>query len=329
MIHAALWIVSFCVVVWFSLVVLGIVAVLWRWILGALAIIVLLVFVGINADRKGTTPAYNSGSQSNVPVATPGSGSAAIQEPALPEHAMADSSAPDGWRCIVTYRRDAGKCVNVDLPQHAEYSKGEQGWRCQLGFVQDADRCIPDDRRVVNPAKEETKRNTSPRNSTPALATLDSVIDVEAPGEVGAEVSPAERQSIESVCSTDKYLNGPAAYRPCRERLLATLGPQNRRPDLTALSAQELQSIESACSTDKYLNGPAAYNSCLKKHLALLTPQSRRPDLTSLSGQELQSIESTCSTDKYLNGPAAYNRCLQRQLSEFEALEKETGSTKK
>lgn len=129
------------------------------------------------------------------------------------------------------------------------------------------------------------------------------------------DLSDPERQSIEAACSTDKYLNGPAAYNTCLKRQLAALSPQNRRPDLSHLQGEERQSIEAACSSDKYLNGPAAYNACLRRQLASLSPQNRRPDLSGLSSEERQSIESACSSDKYLNGPAPYNACLRRQLA--------------
>lgn len=131
------------------------------------------------------------------------------------------------------------------------------------------------------------------------------------------QLSRSERESMEAACSTDKYINGPAAYRACINRQTAALKAGVRTPNLSALSNAERQSIEAACSTDKYLNGPAAYNSCLQKHLNALRRQGGRPDLTTLSPSERRSIEAACSTDKYLNGPAAYNLCLSRQLAKL------------
>lgn len=129
-----------------------------------------------------------------------------------------------------------------------------------------------------------------------------------------SQLSPEEKSSLESACSTDKHLNGPSAYRACVERQLAALEAGVRRPSLGNLSRAEQQSIESACSSDKYLNGPAAYNRCLQSQLASMSAAgSHRPNLSGLSRDELQSIESVCSSDKYLNGPAAYNRCLENQ----------------
>lgn len=143
------------------------------------------------------------------------------------------------------------------------------------------------------------------------------------PATTSVQLSAAESASLEAACSTDKYVNGPAAYRACVERQKAALAAGVRRPNLSALSSAEQQSIEAACSTDKYINGPAAYNECLANQLAAMSGQgARRPDLSRLSSSERQSIEAACSTDKYVNGPAAYNRCLNNQLV---ALERQGG----
>lgn len=131
---------------------------------------------------------------------------------------------------------------------------------------------------------------------------------------VSRELSQSERESLEAACSTDKYVNGPSAYKNCVARQLASLRSQAARPSLDKLSRSERESIEATCSTDKYVNGPAAYNACLTQQLTALSRTSGRPDLSRLSSTELGSIESACSTDKYVNGPAAYNACLARQL---------------
>lgn len=143
------------------------------------------------------------------------------------------------------------------------------------------------------------------------------------PTTTSVQLSAAESASLEAACSTDRYVNGPAAYRACVERQKAALAAGVRRPNLSVLSLAEQQSIEAACSTDKYVNGPAAYNECLANQLAAMSGQgARRPDLSRLSSPERQSIEAACSTDKYVNGPAAYNRCLNNQLV---ALERQGG----
>ena len=134
------------------------------------------------------------------------------------------------------------------------------------------------------------------------------------------QITRQEQESLEAACSTDKYVNGPAAYRACVDRHTASLKTGVRRPDLSTLSSAEKQSIEAACSTDKYVNGPAAYNKCLTNQLEALSGQARRPDLSRLSSSERQSIEAACSTDKYVNGPAAYNKCLNTQLRDLERI---------
>lgn len=143
------------------------------------------------------------------------------------------------------------------------------------------------------------------------------------PATTSVQLSAEESASLEAACSTDKYVNGPAAYRACVERHKTALAAGVRRPNLSALSSAEQQSIEAACSTDKYINGPAAYNLCLANQLAAMSGHgARRPDLSRLSPSERQSIEAACSTDKYVNGPAAYNKCLNNQLV---ALERQGG----
>lgn len=134
------------------------------------------------------------------------------------------------------------------------------------------------------------------------------------------QITREEKESLEAACSTDKYINGPAAYRACIDRHMASLKSGVRRPDLSALSRAEKESIEAACSTDKYVNGPAAYNTCLANQLAALSRQARSPNLSRLSRSERESIEAACSTDKYVNGPAAYNNCLNSQLIDLERI---------
>lgn len=134
-----------------------------------------------------------------------------------------------------------------------------------------------------------------------------------------AETAPlltgVEKGSLESACSVDKNLHGPAAYRACVQGQLEAFARAPRRPDLSRLSGVERQSMESACSVDKNLHGPAAYNTCLQNQFTAWASAPRRPDLAQMSAVERQSIESACSVDKNLHGPAAYNTCLQNQLT--------------
>jgi hypothetical protein len=124
-----------------------------------------------------------------------------------------------------------------------------------------------------------------------------------------------ERASLESACSNDKYLNGPAAYNSCLARQLKALEGAPRDLDLTGLSAAERASAESACSNDKYLNGPAAYNKCITRQLASLSSAPRDTDLSWLNEDERVSLDSACSNDKYLNGPAALDACITRHVA--------------
>ena len=159
-------------------------------------------------------------------------------------------------------------------------------------------------------------RATAP--TKPATVPPSPEVRATAPANAAIQLSRPEEESVEAACSSDKYLNGPAAYRACRERQLAELRNGPRRPDLSKLASAERESIEAACSSDKYLNGPAAYNRCLTTQLSALGSSNRRPSLDALSGSERESIEAACSSDKYLNGPAAYNQCLSGQLAMLE-----------
>lgn len=82
------------------------------------------------------------------------------------------------------------------------------------------------------------------------------------------KLSPGESVSLETACSTDKYVNVPVAYRACVERQKVALVSGVRRPNPGSWPSAVQQPIEAACSTDKYINGPAAHNRCLSQHLA-------------------------------------------------------------
>jgi hypothetical protein len=140
---------------------------------------------------------------------------------------------------------------------------------------------------------------------------------------VGAQslsnLSTSDRFSIESACSTSKYVEGPAAYHQCLSGQLAQLGT-SQAPNLTDLSTSDRFSIESACSTSKYVEGPAAYHQCLSRQLAQLGT-SQAPNLANLSTSDRSSIESACSTSKYVEGAAAYHACLKRQIRDLSLAE--------
>ena len=134
---------------------------------------------------------------------------------------------------------------------------------------------------------------------------------------IPSQLTSAERSSLESACSSDQVLNGPAAYNRCIQRQLSALKSAPRGADLSGLTAAERSSLESACSSDQVLNGPAAYNRCIQRQLSALKSAPRGADLSGLTAAERSSLESACSSDQVLNGPAAYNRCISRQLAEL------------
>ncbi len=112
-----------------------------------------------------------------------------------------------------------------------------------------------------------------------------------------SNLSNSEIQSIESACSNDKYLNGPAAYNQClTNQLKQYANAGSKRPSLSGLSNSEIQSIESACSNDKYLNGPAAYNQCLTNQLNQLSKLQNFDKKNEKDGGNLKISNSDSST---------------------------------
>jgi plasmid maintenance system killer protein len=132
-------------------------------------------------------------------------------------------------------------------------------------------------------------------------------------------LSLEEKESIESACSAQKTLDGPAKYNKCLKSKLSALQSGPRNIDLSGLNSEEKESIESACSAQKTLDGPAQYNKCLSTKLSLLKSAARNIDLSSLSYSERESIQSACSAQKTLDGPAQYNKCLSAKLSSLRA----------
>jgi len=123
---------------------------------------------------------------------------------------------------------------------------------------------------LLQKALQQDVHDASRNTRTPTSPAHDPLFGSGATDPDLSGLSIAERQSIEAVCSSDKYTKGPAAYNACLSRQLATLSGQSARPDLSGLSIAERQSIEAVCSSDKYTKGPAAYNACLSRQLALL-----------------------------------------------------------
>lgn len=128
-------------------------------------------------------------------------------------------------------------------------------------------------------------------------------------------MSAAERASAESACSTERMLEGPAAYTRCMTTQLGAWSKAPKAPDLSAMSEAERASAESACSTERMLNGPAAYNRCMTAQLRAWSMGPKTPDLSAMTEGERTSAESACSTERMIGGPAACNRCMTAQLA--------------
>jgi hypothetical protein len=166
-----------------------------------------------------------------------------------------------------------------------------------------------------------------PKAPTTDEPTALALIDQNAPPGEARNTYPQERrytkeelQSIESVCSTAKYTQGPAAYRECQERQRATL-VGTEAIELTGLSRDDLISINSACSTAKYVQGPLALDKCLRRNIEQLA-SAPQVNIASLTRDERTSIESACSTAKHVEGPASYKRCLDRQMQGMDGQER-------
>jgi len=193
----------------------------------------------------------------------------------------------------------------------------------------------PDSRKNARPARSsgsdrlahsghgEATASAEPGVPEPTVSDTESSADTpsaDATERPLSAMTDSERQSVESVCSNDKILNGPAAYRACRAHQLAAWQKGPRHPDLSGLDRVDRDSIDSVCASDKLLKGPAAYNRCLTAQWASLGPNDHAPSLAGLSQGERESIESVCTSDKILNGPAAYHRCLKHHLQELARL---------
>ena len=313
-----------------------------KWLIG-IAVVIGLIWLASLSDKKSSgTPTYSSTNSS--PAAAPNSPawqppSDAVQAPSRPT----EETPPVGSGNVLTapqiryctaqgIRLDAAKdALNQYDDSHidrfnslvADYNSRCSNFRYRKGVLEsarsDVERFRSDylvqGRQLFAPST--SRPSVSPQVRSAPTPPTQPRPEARAPATDGGAVqlSGPEEESVEAACSSDKYLNGPAAYRSCRERQIAQLRNGPRRPDLSGLASAERESIEAACSSDKYLNGPAAYNRCLTAQLRALGSNNRRPSLDSLSSSERESIEAACSSDKYFNGPAAYNQCLSSQLA--------------
>jgi uncharacterized membrane protein len=104
-IHLALTIVSALFLVWLGALVLAFVVAAWRWVLGALAVIVFVLVGSFNRQSK-----TDDGAQEQARAARAAHPVAAAAS--APAHALLDPQAPGGWRCIPIYRRQGNECVD-------------------------------------------------------------------------------------------------------------------------------------------------------------------------------------------------------------------------
>ena len=223
--------------------------------------------------------------------------------PTINERAAADAASNDG-------AQPAGRKGLFDGVDTSQTKGFLEGATASTPKAPNADAESDDDRcEAANARDGEDAYNACVARNRSAAASKGGA------AETAPRLTGVEKSSLESACSVDKNLHGPAAYRACVREQLEAFARAPRRPDLSRLSAVERQSMESACSVDKNLHGPAAYNTCLQDGLTVWASAPRRPDLAQMSAVERQSIESACSVDRNLHGPAAYNTCLQNQLT--------------
>lgn len=316
-----------------------------KWLIG-IAVVFGLIWLVSLSDKKssGTTPSSSSATTSSSTATSP----PVWQQPATPAPAPVPSrpteeTPPVGSGSVLTapqiryctaenIRLDAANEVvnqynDSDIDRFnalvADYNSRCSNFRYRKGALESArseverfrSDYVAQGRQRFAPSTARPSVSPQVRSAPPPPKQPSPEARVTAPDSAAVQLSGPEEESVEAACSSDKYLNGPAAYRSCRERQIAQLRNGPRRPDLSGLASAERESIEAACSSDKYLNGPAAYNRCLATQLRALGSNNRRPSLDSLSSSERESIEAACSSDKYLNGPAAYNQCLSNQLA--------------
>ena len=313
-----------------------------KWLIG-IAVVFGLIWLVSLSDKKssGTTPSYPSATTSNPMATSP----PVWQQPAAPAPVPSrptEETPPVGSGSVLTapqiryctaenIRLDAAKEVinqfnDSDIDRFnaivADYNSRCSNFRYRKGALETARNEVERFRSdYVAQGRQRFASSTARPSVAPQVRSAPPPTQprpearVPAPDSAAVQLSGPEEESVEAACSSDKYLNGPAAYRSCRERQIAQLRNGPRRPDLSGLASAERESIEAACSSDKYLNGPSAYNRCLTTQLRALGSNNRRPSLDALSSPERESIEAACSSDKYLNGPAAYNQCLSNQLA--------------
>ena len=94
-----------------------------------------------------------------------------------------------------------------------------------------------------------------------------------------AGLTTEEWRSIQSACSSEKLLDGPAAYNRCLASQLSALKDAPRTPDLSGLTSEEQRSIQST-------------------HLSALKDVPKTPNLSGLTSDKRDTEEFSRSFDQ-------------------------------
>jgi hypothetical protein len=132
------------------------------------------------------------------------------------------------------------------------------------------------------------------------------------------------QRSMESACSTDRVMNGPAAYANCLNKQISQYSGGNKIPELSQYGSVAQRSMESACSTDRVMNGPAAYANCLNKQISQHTGGNKIPDLRPTIQQATASSAQPSSVERdRLAAEVEAERKKRQELEQQLALNKE------
>ncbi len=247
-----------------------------KWLIG-MAVFFGLTWLVSLSDKKpsGTSPLYASSTSSSLTTASP----PVRQEPAAPVQAPSlptEETPPVGTGNVLTapqisyckaqnIRLDAAKNVvnqysELDINRFdaliEDYNSRCSNFRYRKGAMESAHSMVERFRsdylaqgrqlfapsnvrpRVLSPVKS-AQRQSQPRSGA----------RFPAPNGGAVQLSGPEEKSVDSACLSDKYLNGPAAYRSCRERQIAQLHNGPRRHDLSGLALSSTSSSSTTASS--------------------------------------------------------------------------------
>jgi len=110
----------------------------------------------------------------------------------------------------------------------------------------------------------------------------------------------AAKRSMELVCSTDRVMNGPAAYSTCLRQQIDQYLKGSAIPDLTVYGSAAKRSMELVCSTDRVMNGPASYSMCLRQQIDqyLKMPAQASSQRDAVSGVQLETERNRLAEEK-------------------------------